>query len=130
MRFADFAQHEDPAYEVFNAALQAVFDEGDNGTENIDRLSIEARLVYLLWAFDGEIHNGGFDQLFFNSLGNHWKEILEALEVVGATRSRELLALALSRYPGAAPSQDRAQRWSQNVVVQEQLDYEEFMNGL
>ncbi|MGU5551610.1 DMP19 family protein [Aeromonas hydrophila] len=40
----------------------------------------EAQLVYLLWYFYGEVHNGGFDQLFFNSLGDHCLEILAGLK--------------------------------------------------
>jgi hypothetical protein len=69
MRFSDVLQREDPAYAIFTSALETVFDADDAVTEHIDRLSAEARLVYLVWCLDGEIHNVGFDQFFYNSLG-------------------------------------------------------------
>jgi hypothetical protein len=113
MRFSDALERDEPAYEVFRAALDTVFDKGDGVAEHIDRLSGEARLVYLLWCLDGEVHNGGFDQLFTNSLGNHSLEILEHLLTVGATNSHRLLARAISWFPNSSPSQDRKERWLQ-----------------
>ena len=58
--FSDFSKSEDPANEIFLAALSAVYDEDDGCTEHLDRLTEESSIVYLAWCFDGEIHNGGF----------------------------------------------------------------------
>ncbi len=124
MRFSDALKNDDPAYEIFNAALDTVFDKGDRVTEHIDRLSGEARLVYLLWCLDGEVHNGGFDQLFTNSLGNHCLEILGHLEVVGATNSHSLLARAVSWFPDSSPSRNRRERWSQHESFSDNPTYQ------
>ncbi|UYB52335.1 DMP19 family protein [Xanthomonas sp. AM6] len=130
MRFADAAKQDDPAEAVFMAAHALVFDKGDGITEHIDRLSPEARLVYLLWCFDGEVHNGGFDQLFTNSLGNHCVEILGHLQTVGASKSHALLSKAVSWFPNASPSGDRRVRWSQRESFSDTPEYEAEMDRL
>jgi hypothetical protein len=101
---------EEPAYKLFEQALETVFDKDDPRTEYLNRLSPVSRLAYLIWCFDGEIHNGGFDQLFINSLGNHTQEILEGLKLIGAQKSEALLKKAMAYFPNANPPQDRAKR--------------------
>lgn len=130
MKFLDLYGSTDPAYEIFKVAQRTVFDRGDGTTEHIDRLSKEGRLVYLLWCFDGEVHNGGFDQLFFNSLGDYWEELLDGLLVVGAKRSHELLASALSWFPDSSPSTSRQLRWSQLKTYCQGAAYEKDIERL
>jgi len=130
MRFSEALKSDEPAYQIFGAALNTVFDKGDGVTEHIDRLSTEARLVYLLWCLDGEVHNGGFDQLFTNSLGNHCQEILGHLEVVGATNSHRLLARAIFWFPSSSPSRNRAERWSQHEGFSGNPEYQAEMDRL
>ncbi len=112
MKFSDFLYEFDPVSDFFFAAHGLVFDDGDD-TQHIERLGLESRMVYLLWSLDGEIHNGGFDQLFANPLGDHALELVDALETVGAEASRSLLSEALADFPGGAPSKDREIRWAQ-----------------
>lgn len=113
MRFSDALQQEDPAYAIVTSCLEIAFDANNALTEHIDRLSSEARLVYLVWSLDGEIHNGGFHQFFCNSLGDHWPELLRHLDTIGAANSRRLLAQALSIFPDSAPSTNRHERFEQ-----------------
>lgn len=113
MRFSDVLQQQDPAYAIFTSALETVFDDDDAETEHIDRLSPEARLVYLVWCLDGEIHNGGFDQFFYNSLGDHWSELLSHLNTIGAVTTKRLLTHAISIFPSSAPSTNREERFEQ-----------------
>lgn len=112
MKFADAQKQDDPTNAIFLAALDLAFDS-DGYTERFERLSPEARTVFLLVCFDGEVNNGGFDQLFFNSLGNHCEEILAHLKTVGADTAYGLLAKAMSWFPESRPSQDRETRWAQ-----------------
>jgi len=124
MQFQHYVGLEDPAYEIFRVALDIVYDKGDGRNEHIERLSKECRLVYLLWCFNGEIYNGGFDQLFTNSLGNHCMEIMQGLDVVGAKISYNLLGKALSWFPNSSPSSDRRERWAQHELFSEQQAYQ------
>ncbi|MBV7297392.1 DMP19 family protein [Enterovibrio paralichthyis] len=130
MKFKDYAEAEEPALEVFKLCLDAVFDPDDGTTEHLERLSPEARFVYLLWCFDGEVHNGGFDQLFFNSLGDHCAEILSNLRAIGASRSAELLAQAMIWFPDASPSPIRAERWKQLSPFEDDEHYHASLDAL
>jgi len=130
MKFSEFIEREEPAYEVFDQSMNIVFDKDDGNIEYLERISKEARLVYLLWCFDGEIHNGGFDQLFFNSLGDHCSEILDSLQFVGAVKSVELLKKAMAWFPNSLPSTDREKRWQQMEPYEDDEEYEEALDQL
>jgi len=123
MHFGDVTENAEPANDVFLAAHSLVFDKGDGSTEHLERLSEDARLVYLIWCFEGEIYNGGFDQLFVNSLGNHCQEILVNLEKIGAHNSRALLLRATGWYPNGAPSANRQERWKQAQALASNQQY-------
>ena len=123
-QFSDFSENEDPANEIFLAALNVVYDKDDGRTEYLDRLTKEASIVYLAWCFDGEIHNGGFDQLFTNSLGNNCQEILEALSILEVKNSYKLLSQALSWFHDGSPSKDRVLRYEQYEKFCENSEYQ------
>lgn len=97
--FKDLVADTSPGSMLFDIAHRLVFDKGDGNTEHLERLSPEARLVFVLWNFDGEIHNGGFDQFFSNSLGSQCEEILEHLEKVDAVNCHRMLRSAMAQYP-------------------------------
>lgn len=113
MHFSDVLEQQDPAYAIFTSALKIAYDADDAVTEHIDRLSPEARLVYLVWSLDGEVHNGGFDQFFYNSLGDHWEELLSHLDTIGAVTSKRLLTQAISIFPDSTPAKSREERVKQ-----------------
>lgn len=81
--------------------------------EGVDALSGPERTVYMAYFMDAEVHNGGFDQYFFNSQGNHAAETIDALEAVGASRSANQLRRARALFKPEAPSPDRDVRWAQ-----------------
>lgn len=113
MQFSEAVMLEGPGFAIFTAALNTVFDADDGMTEHIERLTAEARLVYLVWCFDGEIHNGGFDQFFHNAPGGYATELLTQLATLGAGISHDLLTRAMALFPEAAPARDRAVRVKQ-----------------
>ncbi|ABD82342.1 DMP19 family protein [Saccharophagus degradans] len=130
MKFSDFSENEEPAFDLFNACHEIVFAGSDGNTEYLERIGSEARLVYLLWCFDGEVHNGGFDQLFFNSLGDHYLEILDGLKIIGALKSAELLEKALRWFPESGPSTNREKRWAQLEPYENNEEYESDLDEL
>lgn len=130
MQFHHYFDLEDPPYEIFRVALDIVYNKEDERKEFIDRLTQESRLVYLLWCFNGEIHNGGFDQLFTNTLGNHCLEILEGLNTIGAIVSHELLRQAISKFPDSKPSTNRRERWAQHEMFADQQAYQTLIDRL
>lgn len=64
----------------------------------------------LIDELEAEINNGGFNQFFFNSAGNHTEEIIKALVKIGAFRTAEIVKKAASKFPGGMPSKDRDER--------------------
>ncbi|MDM5131959.1 DMP19 family protein [Aeromonas piscicola] len=130
MHFSEFSDNEEPAFDVFNACHEIVFAGSDGNTEYLERISPEARLVYLLWCFDGEVHNGGFDQLFFNSLGDHCLEILAGLKKVNAIKSYGLLEKATRWFPESKPSLDREKRCKQLARYKDDENYEADLENL
>ncbi|TVZ41436.1 uncharacterized protein DUF4375 [Alteromonadaceae bacterium 2753L.S.0a.02] len=130
MYFSDFLDNEEPAFDVFTACHEIVFSGSNGNTEYLERISCEARLVYLLWCFDGEVHNGGFDQLFFNSLGDHCLEILPGLKKVNAKKTFALLEKALLWFPESKPSKDRKTRWKQLERYEDDENFESALENL
>lgn len=130
LRFGEFSHLDDPPYEIFRAALDTVFDEGNGRDEHVERLSEECRLVYLLWCFNGEIYNGGFDQFFTNSAGDYTTEVLKGLEIIGATHAYALLYRAMRWFPNGSPATDRQTRWHQYEVFGERDDFQREMDDL
>jgi hypothetical protein len=72
----------------------------------------EKTALHVNW-FDSEIANGGLHQLFTNSTGDYWPEILQSLGAVGATSTVALFEIALSVFPDNRPSVDRMDRCGQ-----------------
>src|SRR5208282_5162255 len=70
--------------------------------------------VYWLW---GEVHNGGFDQYFFNSSGDESEAALAGLKEMGAPGAAALLERAMQVFPGGKPPAERQRR----VALMEKL---------
>jgi hypothetical protein len=63
--------------------------------------------------FETEVMNGGVDQYFYNSAGDHAHECLEALNAIGAEQSHTLLKRACDFFPEGRPSANRGVRQKQ-----------------
>lgn len=68
--------------------------------------------VFRVWSLLGEVSNGGFDQYFFNSSGNHAGRTRDALRSIGDVQAVPILEEALGLFPGEV-SADRDVRWKQ-----------------
>jgi len=67
-----------------------------NTPAGINGLSADERTVFAVTNFESEVYNGGFWQYFFNSAGDHYRQTVVGLNVLGgANQSRELLQLAV-----------------------------------
>ena len=130
MNFSEFKNNDEPASDLFNKCMDIVFEGSDGNEEFIERISPEARFVYLLWSFDGEIHNGGFDQFFFNSIGDYAQEILSNLESLGASKSASLLKEAMTYFPDSKPSTVREERWKELEKYEGNEKFEEHLDNL
>lgn len=54
--------------------------------------------IYMIWLLEAEVNNGGFNQFYFNSSGQFYTHLPEALKFVGATKFAELTEQANAVY--------------------------------
>jgi len=77
-----------------------------------EKMSEAEWIVYRVWSLLGEVSNGGFDQYFFNSSGDHATRTRDALRAIGDTKGLKVLEEAMAVFPGEV-SDDRDIRWKQ-----------------
>lgn len=78
-----------------------------------DALTPAERVVFLLDGLEREVNNGGFEQFFVNSAGDHSVDTPAALRSLGANRVAAIVEGALATFPGGQPAQDRNVRQGQ-----------------
>jgi hypothetical protein len=79
--------------------------------------------------FEAEVMNGGVDQYFYNSTGDHAMECLEALNAIGAEAAYELLRRSCDLFPDKTPSSDREQRQAQLREVTGERHLDDLVEG-
>ena len=89
-RDAERARLASPEFRYWRALIDRVY-KTEAGFESLPHGD---RLYYLVNVLRGEVHNGGFDQFFFNSSGERYAETIAALSEVGADASLDLLQRA------------------------------------
>src|SRR6266850_1475908 len=78
------------------------------------------RMVFACKWMAIEVQNGGFDQYFFNSAGDFWKDVLDGLQIIGDEQGLARFCEVLSVFPDASPSPDRYARQDQLSALEEQ----------
>lgn len=79
-----------------------------NGFSGLTR---QEQIVHCVWWLEAEVNNGGFHQFFSNSSGDLTEQTVEALDVIGATKTKLLLQHAIqTAFAETAPPSDRVQR--------------------
>jgi hypothetical protein len=78
-----------------------------------DDLSPPERVIACLTEIEMEVNNGGFDQYYWNSPGDHAGEAVAALVELGAVHTASLLVEANAAFGPGGPDPDRERRWAQ-----------------
>lgn len=78
--------------------------------EGWDALAGEERLALCLGEMEAEVNNGGWEQYFLNSAGDHAHDALRALDAIGATTAAGILREAMKVFGKDGPPADRAAR--------------------
>ena len=89
------------------------------------------RYSYLVYSYEAEINNGGFDQFFFNSIGYEVFEIQKALDFFGLTKNKEILDKAVKLLETKITLSDYKKLFTDGKLPTEELE-DEFneLNGL
>ncbi|NNV54108.1 DUF4375 domain-containing protein [Panacibacter sp. KCS-6] len=78
--------------------LQVVFDNlsekqptnYEKEYETVMSWNKSRQAIYMIWALEAEVNNGGYNQFYFNSSGQFYKHLPDALRLVGATKFADL----------------------------------------
>lgn len=79
-------------------------------SQGFDSLTEKDQVFVAIWSLESEVNNGGFDQYFFNSSGDLWKETLSALKAIGSEHVTGLVEQAIAVFPKSEPPRDQAKR--------------------
>jgi hypothetical protein len=78
--------------------------------EGWDALTGDEQLVLCLGEMEAEVNNGGWEQYFLNSAGDHAHDALRALEALGADNAAGILRDAMKVFGKEGPPADRGAR--------------------
>lgn len=78
--------------------LQVVFDnlsekhpsDYEKEYETVMSWNKSRQAIYMIWVLESEVNNGGYNQFYFNSSGQFYKHLPEALKLVGALKFADL----------------------------------------
>lgn len=78
--------------------LQVVFDDlsdkqpadYEKEYETVISWNKSRQAIYMIWALEAEVNNGGYNQFYFNSSGKFCKYLPEVLKLVGANKFADL----------------------------------------
>lgn len=72
--------------------MLAIYDEDEY--KSVMCLNKSRQAIYMIWCLESEVNNGGFDQFYQNSSGKFYKQLPEALRLVGAKNFATLMTSA------------------------------------
>lgn len=78
--------------------LQVVFDnlsekqpaDYEKEYETVMSWNKSRQAIYMIWALEAEVNNGGYNQFYFNSSGQFYMHLPDALRLVGAKKFADL----------------------------------------
>jgi len=73
-------------------------------------LSPIGKILYNVYWVEAEVNNGGFNQYFYNSSGEHAIDAVQSLDRIGASQTKELLQSAINNFPNSNVPSDRDER--------------------
>ena len=88
----------------FGGEITSYLCEKASYGEALSQLNERETTVYLVEELQSEVMNGGFDQYFVNSSGNHWEKAITACETIGAVQTAGLLRKAVQAYGCELPA--------------------------
>src|SRR5260370_6308697 len=83
----------------------------------------------LIEGLEDEVNNGGFDQFFYNSAGDHTEETIKALQTIGAYKVAEIVKRAAVMFPGGMPPTERFRRQDVLLSMSPEADVFDELDG-
>lgn len=90
--------------------------------ENTDALTEPQKIFYFNQNLEREINNGGFNQYFINSSGDFAHETINALKLISADKTANILQEAIDQFPNKKVPKDRDERIEIVEQIEEKAD--------
>ncbi|NML94177.1 DMP19 family protein [Novosphingobium sp. TW-4] len=114
-------------YDPYRELWKSLVERSSKDPSLLDFTRAE-KTYFTVGLLEGEVYNGGFDQLFWNSAGNYYKIALDGLEEIGATASLRIAREAARVIFGRSePSPDQRKRW--RILKSKTYRLQEFFIG-
>lgn len=75
---------------VFDNLLEKLPTDYEKEYETVMSWNRSRQAIYMIWALEAEVNNGGYNQFYFNSSGQFYKHLPGALKLVGAPKIADL----------------------------------------
>ena len=106
----------------FLIALNGWLYKKVNFGEYIEKLSNAEKAFFLVFQLEGEINNGGFSQLFYNSSGDFAGDTAAALREIGAYKVAEIYGRALAACGGTLPKNRDIRKTMLDAVITDEIN--------
>jgi hypothetical protein len=84
-----------------------------------EKLSPAEKVFQCIWGLEAEVNNGGFNQYYFNSAGDHAADTVKSLETIGANHTANLVRRGNALFGEAGPSPDRFKRQKELFALED-----------
>ena len=88
----------------------------------MEELTEPQKNFYFNQCWEIEVNNGGISQYFFNTSGRYAHQTVEALKLIGAKKSANILQKAIDKFPNKTVPQDDEQRQEILEQIEEKSD--------
>ncbi|MBJ7427977.1 MAG: DUF4375 domain-containing protein [Bacteroidia bacterium] len=85
-------------FSVFENLSAKLLTDYEKEFETVITWNKSRQAIYMIWLLEAEVNNGGYNQFYFNSSGQFYKQLPDALKFVGANKFAELTTRANSIY--------------------------------
>jgi Domain of unknown function (DUF4375) len=90
--------------------------------DKLEKLTEAQKTFYFNQNLEKEINNGGFNQYFYNSSGDFSHQTIISLRQINATKTAEILQLAIDQFPNSIVPKDRSERQEILEQIEEKAD--------
>lgn len=94
----DNTSDEDLLQTVFDDLTRKLPKDYEKEKQTVLGWTKSQQAIYVIWVFEGEVNNGGFNQFYYNSSGQFADLVPGALRLIGANRFADLAGKANKTY--------------------------------
>lgn len=86
----DTTSDDDLLQVIFDKLSEKQLSNYEKEYETVMSWNKSRQAIYMIWALEAEVNNGGYNQFYFNSSGQFYKHLPDALNLIGANKFAEL----------------------------------------